>query len=240
MGCCMPDFTRPTHRLVQGVLRALDAEFLARTRCYFGGGTFLTMALGEYRESADIDFLCAERAGYRELRSTVSDKLLGKIVRAKLTLAREVIADRYGIRTVIETEGVRIKFEIVLEGRIEIDGGLDDSLRVPTLGQESCFAEKFLANADRWNDNAFLNRDIIDLAFMRARWGEAACAAGKTVARAAYGRDVDTCARRAATLLLEDAAYRRRCVAGLAVSDTRTLGVGLKALAARRGGKTGA
>ncbi|OGT80523.1 MAG: hypothetical protein A3H91_12455 [Gammaproteobacteria bacterium RIFCSPLOWO2_02_FULL_61_13] len=233
----MPEFTRPTHRLVQGVLRALDAAFLVRTHCYFGGGTRLVMALGEYRESADIDFLCADRAGYRELRSTVSVRSLGHIARSELTLVREVIADRYGIRTVIETAGVRIKFEIVLEGRIGIDGASDDSLGVPALGVESCFAEKFLANADRWGDDAFLNRDIIDLAFMRARWGEAACAAGRAVAREAYGRTVDTCTRRAATLLLEDPAYRRRCVAGLSVSDTRTLGVGLRALAARRGGK---
>jgi hypothetical protein len=53
----MPEFRRTHHRAIARVLRAMDAEFLARAGCFFGGGTQLAMTLGEYRESRDIDFL---------------------------------------------------------------------------------------------------------------------------------------------------------------------------------------
>jgi hypothetical protein len=222
------------HRLVHGVLAALDGEFLDQSRCYFGGGTRIVMALDEYRESADIDFLCSDRAGYRALRSTVSERSLGRIARGKLVLAREVVADRYGIRTVLDTEGRKLKFEIVLEGRIELAGAADAALGIPALGVESCFAEKFLANADRWGDEVFLNRDIIDLAYMAARWDAEARMAGRRTALAAYGRAIDVSVKRAATKLLENAGYRRRCASSLAITDTRTLGAGLRLLAASR------
>ena len=89
----MSEFKRPRHALVTQALETLDREFLSAAKCYFGGGTRIAMALGEYRESADIDFLCADRDGYRALRSTVTAKSLGAIMRGKIPLAREVIAD---------------------------------------------------------------------------------------------------------------------------------------------------
>ncbi len=152
--------------MVIGALESLDSSFLGRAQCYFGGGTRIVLALGEYRESADIDFLCASRDGYRALRATVSDRSLGGIGHVKLKLAREVIADRYGIRTVLDSGGGKLKFEIILEGRIELSGGNVDGLPVPALDAKSCCAEKFLANADRWGDESALGRDVVDLAFM--------------------------------------------------------------------------
>jgi hypothetical protein len=190
------------------------------------------LALGEYRESADIDFLCASREGYRRLRSTVSDTSLGRIAKSRLTLAREVIADRYGIRTFLDVGGEKLKIEIILEGRIGLAGGAADGLPVPALDAASCCAEKFLANADRWNDESALGRDAIDLAFMAARWERTTLRAGLATATEAYGKIVATSARRAATALVERPAWRRRCVAALSLSDTRTLLAGLRMLAA--------
>ena len=115
------------------------------------------LGFGEYRESADLDFLCASREGYRALRGTVTDRGLGKIAGVKLKYAREVIADRYGIRTVLDVAGEKIKFEIILEARIGLSGDATPELRVPALDAESCCAEKFLANADRWGDESFLD-----------------------------------------------------------------------------------
>ena len=71
----------------------MDAGFLARAECYFGGGTMLAMTLGEYRESRDIDFLCSSREGFRSLRETVTDRfqacndVVGRNIR-KLALTR--------------------------------------------------------------------------------------------------------------------------------------------------------
>src|SRR3989304_5259954 len=156
-------FTRPRHNTVASILAALNAPFLERTRCYFGGGTRIVLALGEYRESADIDLLCADRAGYRALRSTVTQNSLGRIAKGKIALAREVIADRYGIRTFIEIAEQKIKFEIIHEAPIDISGGGHGEFPVPALDPVSGFAEKFLANADRWSDESTANRDILDL-----------------------------------------------------------------------------
>ena len=224
------DYKRARHRLVLQALTALDREFLGRAKCYFGGGTRIAMDLGEFRESADIDLLCADRDGYRALRSTVSDKSLGAIVRGKLPLAREVIADRYGIRTFVQVGGEKIKFEIVSEGRIEIAGGIDAQFPVPALSRTSCFAEKFLANADRWNDDSFLGRDIVDLAFMILGWSAADAQAGFEQARQSYGKVVNGALKKAVSSMSERRDHMRRCSAGLLVDDARNLARGLRKL----------
>lgn len=225
---------RARHRIVMDALAALDGSFLEKAECFFGGGTRIVLALGEYRESADIDFLCASREGYRDLRTTVGERTLGAIACAKLDLAREVIADRYGIRTVLEVAGERLKLEIILEGRIGLSGTRQKDLPVPVLDPASCCAEKFLANADRGTDVSVLGRDVIDLAFMASRWGRDALRAGLAIATEAYGKIVAADAKRAATEMLERAEWRRRCVAALSVSDTRTLLSGLRLVAAGR------
>lgn len=230
----MSEPARPRHRTVLAALRSLNAGFLARTECWFGGGTRIVLALDEYRESADIDFLCSSREGYRVLRSTVSDASLGSIAKTSVKLAREVIADRYGIRTFVELGGEKLKLEIILEGRIALTGSAADGLPVPALDPASCCAEKFLANADRWSDESALGRDVIDLAFMAAGWGKEPLRAGLTTAAEAYGKTVAREAKRAATKMLERPEWRRRCAAALSLSDTRTLLSGLRAVAAGR------
>ena len=230
----MSKFTRPRHATVTRILAQLDATFLADAQCYFGGGTRIVMSLGEYRESADIDLLCASRAGYRALRSAVKQDTLGPIARRKITLAREVIADRYGIRTFVDMAGEKIKFEIVHEGRIDISGSGGGEFPVPALDPASCFAEKFLANADRWNDESTLGRDIVDLAFMVTGWNGADAARGRKIAAEAYGKSINESVRKAVQKLRAHKQYLKHCVAGLGVSDTRTLARGLEALAAKR------
>ncbi len=230
----MSEPARARHRTVLAALRGLDADFLARAECYFGGGTRIVLGLGEYRESADVDFLCASREGYRALRSTVSDASLGSIAKTPLRLAREVIADRYGIRTFLDVEGEKLKLEINLEGRIGLAGGIVNGLPVAALDEASCCAEKFLANADRWGDESVLGRDVIDLAFMAARWGTEPVRAGLATATAVYGKAVTRDAKRAATKMLERADWRRRCVTALGITDTRTLLGGLRTVAAAR------
>ncbi len=230
----MSKFTRPRHAVVMRVLARLDAAFLTEARCYFGGGTRIVMSLGEYRESADIDLLCASRAGYRALRLAVTQASLGPIARGKITLAREVITDRYGIRTFIDMAGEKIKFEIIHEGRIDISGAGSGEFPVPALDPVSCFAEKFLANADRWNDDSALSRDIVDLAFMITRWNRVAADRGRKIAAEAYGKSINDSVRKAVQKLRAHPQYLKRCVAGLGVSDTRTLARGLATLAAKR------
>jgi hypothetical protein len=85
-----------------------------------------------------------------------------------LSQTREVRADQYGIRTLLQVEGADIKFEIVLEGRIDLEtpGPADRQCGLATLTQLDMATSKLLANSDRWRDDAVMSRDLIDLAMM--------------------------------------------------------------------------
>jgi hypothetical protein len=211
-------FKRPHHNRIQSLLTALDADFLGRNACFFGGGTAIVLALDEYRESVDIDFLCASQDGYRELRNTITNVSLGAIFARPVELAREVRADRYGIRTFLLMDGVPVKFEIVSEGRIHIDGCVDPVTGVPTLSRTDMYAEKLLANADRYNDKAVASRDIIDLAMMIGHWGRIPSDAWAK-ARQAYGASVDH-AFQSALDLVGERAYLVQCLQKMHMDPT--------------------
>lgn len=224
-------FRRPRHRTVAAALASMNAPFLKQAQCYFGGGTRIVLELGEYRESEDLDFLCSSPAGYRALRSTVMEDSLGAIMATPVPLAREVRADRYGIRTFLDIDGSKVKIEIVLEGRVRLQGEPCIGLPVHCLDRVSCFAEKFLANADRGNDTAMLGRDVIDLAYMVEGWGTAAARQGAALARQAYGEVVDRAAKASAKALLERKDYLKRCISALSIADAPILAAGLAQLA---------
>ena len=182
-------FEREHHRDIALVLQALDPELLAARRCYFGG-TAMALRYGEYRESLDIDFLVSDRAGYRDLRQMLSTADgLSPLLRPGMAVqqTRAVRADQYGIRTQLRSGASVIKFEVVLEGRIELSSPqADDKVcGLSTLAPTDQATEKLLANADRWADDAVFSRDVIDLAMQRAATPllRAACAKAET----AYG-----------------------------------------------------
>ena len=226
-----PGFARPAHRQVYSVLSRLDADFLARARCFFGGGTRIVLELGEYRESRDIDFLCADRDGYRRLRETVAEHSLGAMQAGEIALAREVRADQYGIRTFVELDDIRMKFEVVREARIDLDGATVTGIPVACLSRGHCFAEKFLANADRGLDTSTLSRDIVDLAFMIEAWTREDANTGLALAEAAYGDAVARSLAAVTRKMREDRSYRNQCIDGLAIGESKTLSAGLRALA---------
>lgn len=224
------DFRKPLHRAIETILRALDGAFLLRSKCYFGGGTSVALLLGEFRESLDIDFLCSDRGGFRALREAVGVKSLGAIARQGLTLAREVRADRDGIRTFVAVGETRIKLEIILEARLDLSGSMNARFGVPVLDRECLVAEKFLANADRGMDDSTFARDLVDLAFLAAIEKRATLRAGLERAEEAYGS-----AARAGLARSLDRMTRRRgrmaeCARILGVDDLRTLKKGIARL----------
>ena len=182
---------RPWHRLVWRGLESLNGALLASTKCYFGGETRIALELGEYRESADVDFLCSDRDGYRSLRNTIGQTTLGAIFSGRYELLREVRADLYGIRTFLRgVDEQPIKFEFISEGRISLTGAAVDPLPVKVLDRTSCIAEKLLAHADRGRDESTHGRDLVDLAFMAASWPEEQTRAAMVLAESAYGAAV--------------------------------------------------
>jgi hypothetical protein len=221
-------YSRLRHIAVDKALSALNGEFLSRSKCFFGGGTRVVLELKEYRESADIDFLCSDRDGYRALRSTISNVSLGEMAAQAIALAREIKVDQYGIRTILKVDDELIKFEVVRESRIDLYGVSVKDLRVPCLDRRCCFAEKILANDDRWIDESVLSRDIIDLAFMIEAWQSALFLEGMSIAHRAYGDNVLKSVRSAATKLMDEKTYYKKCIEGLRVTKTSILVSGLK------------
>lgn len=226
----MIEFTRSHHRTIAGILALFDGAFLERAECFFGGGTQIALAYGEFRESRDIDFLCASRAGFRMLRETVNERSLGAVFRQPVHLARDVRADRDGVRTFVEFDQVKIKLEFVLEGRIDLAGIHDPRLGLRVLDVPSRIAEKLLANADRGLDRTTRSRDLVDLAFCAAHHPLAELKPGLALAEAAYG----TAVRRQLAAVLDqfvtDRRYLGDCLRSLGIKDAATLRRGLTRL----------
>jgi hypothetical protein len=164
-------FARLHHQAIAQVLHALNGDLLREHDCLFGGGTVIAMRYGEYRESVDIDFLVSSRTGYRELRQLARNGLGALFRDSNLPFAplRDVRIDQYGIRSMLEVVGREIKFEIILEGRIDLVApGPDDMVcGITTLSPLDMVTSKLLANADRWYDDGAFNRDLVDLAMMQ-------------------------------------------------------------------------
>lgn len=213
-----PLFEREHHRNVALVLQALDPWILAAWQCWFGGGTAMALRYGEYRESVDIDFLVSDLAGYREVRQAIGGVHgLQPLLREGLSLdlARDVVADQYGIRTQVRAGKSIIKFEIVREARLalELPGGDDEICGVGTLTPLDLVASKLLANADRWADDAVFSRDLIDLAMQRESVGLLRKACAK--AEGAYGRSVRESVARAVQALQRRPHRLSECMAAL-------------------------
>ncbi len=182
-------FTRLHHQAIAQVLHALDGDVFRQHGCFFGGGTVIAMRHGEFRESLDIDFLVSSKSGYRDLRQLARHGLNTFFRDNTLPFSqiRGVRIDQYGIRSMLEVVGKRIKFEIVQEGRVELDApGPEDTIcGIDTLTPLDMATSKLLANADRWNDDGAFNRELIDLAMMKPARNLLEAAVSK--AQAAYG-----------------------------------------------------
>lgn len=220
-------FERPHHLRIAQVLQSLDGHLLRDHHCLFGGGTAIALRYGEYRESVDVDFLLSDAASYRELRHLLTGPVgLAGIQRpgtAPLTQVRDVRADQYGIRTTLQIAGEPVKFEMVFEGRIELDapGAADEICGVATLTPLDMAASKLLANSDRWADDGVFSRDVIDLAMMKPSLGLLRTALAK--AEQAYGESVLRDLAKAIDKLQSRAGWLERCMQVMAMTLPKAL-----------------
>lgn len=214
-------FERPHHRRIARVLGALDGPLLRQNHCLFGGGTAIALRYGEYRESAALDFVVSAVERYRALRQLLTGPTgIAAITREDappLQQVREVRADQYGIRTMLRVDDQPIKFEIILEGRIELEDPApgDAVCGIATLTPLDLATTKLLANSDRWADDGVFNRDLIDLAVMKPPLPLLRKAVAK--AEGAYGgailRDMD----RALDRLRNRQGWLERCMQVMAI-----------------------
>lgn len=165
-------FEREHHLRIATVLQALDANVLLKSHCYFGSGTAIVLTRDEYRESIDIDFLISDLISYRALRHQLSGPGgFATLTRqgVSLKLARELRADQYGLRTLVDVGGqAQLKFEIFFESRIHLEtpGPNDQVCGIATLTSLDMATTKLLANSDRGSDDSVFSRDLIDLAMI--------------------------------------------------------------------------
>jgi hypothetical protein len=208
------------------VLESLDGDLLKHHNCLFAGGTAIAMRYGEYRESVDIDFLVSDLASYRYLRNSVREQglqALMKSTNAGQLQTSDIRSDQYGIRTKVFVEGKPIKFEIVLEGRIDLakPGKKDSILGVATLTTLDMAASKLLANSDRGLDMGVHCRDVIDLAMLNLNKTEFAQATTKS--KAAYGEAILKDLSKVIDMLGEANGLLERCMKAMDVSVPRAL-----------------
>jgi hypothetical protein len=206
----------------------MDPDLLLRCHCWFGGGTEIVLDLGEYRLSKDIDFLCADVAGYRTLRSLAVSRGACALFGAGIREHRAMKADQYGIRGIIAVNNTHLRFEIVREGRISLDGYKDLAWGVPRLSEADRITEKFLANSDRCQDRATSYRDAIDLGMLahyRGHFPPSALAKAELAYGADIMRKLDWVVAR-----LSDAAERRHAATSLGM-DPSLVDVAVTALA---------
>lgn len=214
-------FRRQHHQLVAEVLSALNDPLLAEYECWFGGGPAIVLANDEYRESVDVDFLVSEPRSYRALRQIVRDQGLGGLAQREIRTLRPPVIDGYGMRTAVLIAGVPIKFEIVHEGRIELDVPSSEQsiCGVRTLTTADQVATKLLANDDCWADTATFSRDLTDLAMMRP--DAAALEAGAAKAVDAYGATVGESLSKAVERLRERPQRLDECIRALKLDASR-------------------
>lgn len=222
-----PLFNRPHHQRIAQVLLSLDADLLRQNHCLFGGGTAIALRFGEFRESVDVDFLVSDLPGYRLLRQLMTgERGINTIVRVgamPLVQTRELRADQYGIRTQVQVDGQPIKFEILLEGRIQF--------APPTLADTVCgvailtpldmATSKLLANSDRWGDEGVFNRDVIDLGAMKLPLPLLRQAVVK--AEQAYGPSIIRDLAKAVDRLQHRQGWLERCMAAMAIHQPKAV-----------------
>jgi hypothetical protein len=219
-------FERGHHRRIATVLESLNASLLVQKKCLFGGGTAIALRFGEYRESVDIDFIVSDVAGYRDLRQMLTGPQgLAAITRPGhvLQAVREIRADQYGLRTLLLADQAEIKFEIVLEARIQLEPpGNDDAVcGVAALTPLDMATTKLLANSDRWADDSVFSRDLIDLAMMQPKGKLLKLAVEK--ARGAYGESIQADLAKAIAHLLGREGRLERCMAAMQIKLPKAL-----------------
>ena len=217
-------FKRRHHQFIATILLSLDADLFNGHHCYFGGGTATTLLHGEYRESVDIDFLVSDEKSFRALRIMAKENFrqFFALEQAAMMVA-DVRVDQYGIRTRLSLGELAVKFEIIREGRIELEQprARDTIGKILTLSRLDLVTTKLLANSDRWADAGVFSRDIIDLAMMKPPLN--LLRSGLDKAQQAYGDSVKRDLEKAITRLEAHPNILDRSIEVLAIDVPKAL-----------------
>lgn len=208
------------HNKIIKILESLNAELLNNSFAYFGGGTLLALDFGEYRLSKDIDFICpVATSGYRSVRTIIFESGYEALFRnlAGIQVGRGT-TDQYGIRMIINVEGIPIKTKIIAEARFELDlPRYPEWSPVACLSLNDCFTAKLLANSDRFMDDSVESRDLIDLAVLRLQ----SSIPQKSLEKAEKAYEVIRPLKVAIQRFQERVDYREKCYFNLGIAQSQ-------------------
>lgn len=224
-------FEREFNQKILNIINQLNDIFLLECGAYFGGDTLISLNHGEYRLSKDIDFLCSTGIGYRLLRKKIAENQYNALFNTQnnLNLPGEIKANQYGVRFAIIFDETLIKFEIIMEGRIELGEPAYPSWSpVPCLNEIDGFAEKLLANSDRWNDSSVESRDLIDLAVQRLK----SPIPGEAIEKAETAYPVIEPLKKAVSFFQNNPDYRDKCFTALRIVEPTKIIDGIDLIAA--------
>lgn len=226
-------FNHKHHQRILHILNSLNPAIFEETGTHFGGGTLIALLYDEYRWSKDVDFICPMGPGYRRLRQFVAEGNFKPSIffskHESLEFPRDLRANQYGIRFLVMCEDTPIKFEIVAEARIKLETPeYLNWLGVPCLNSVDRYAEKLLANADRWPDASIESRDLIDLAVLRVHNEQS----DQSIKKAEEAYPVLMPLKKALVKFQNSQEYRRKCFSALEISNRTLIIDGIDLLAA--------
>jgi hypothetical protein len=123
----------------------------------------------------------------------------------------------------LQVQDTPIKFEIVLEGRIQLEQPTpkNEICGIATLTALDMVASKLLANSDRWRDDAVFSRDLIDLAMMEP--GKKQMQAAIAKAEGAYGGSIVKDLNKAVDRIQTEDGWIERCMQALSIEIPKAL-----------------
>ena len=123
----------------------------------------------------------------------------------------------------LQVQDTPIKFEIVLEGRIQLEQPIpqNEICGIATLTALDMVASKLLANSDRWRDDAVFSRDLIDLAMMEP--GKKQMQAAIEKAEGAYGGSIVKDLNKAVDRIQTEDGWIERCMQALSIEIPKAL-----------------
>lgn len=160
--------TQGLHDGIRECLQNADAGRLAELGCYLGGETLAVLRHGEHRPTRRIWLVTSSRAGWQSIRRTAfSDEALpalfpGAEPSSALVRLPESLSQR------MRWGGATMEVTIQRVAACNIDGHVDETLRVPVLETSSLMTLLFLANARRWYDPDHSLCDLVDIGVIMA------------------------------------------------------------------------
>ena len=215
MDSSTPEFRRPRHAAIMGVLRRMDAAFLLENRCFLSGGTAAAMELGEYRRAEGMRFLT--EGGFSAIRCGVAHNSFGPVFREQPDLAREVRPDQFGVRSFVNTDDGPIKLEILWTHAPPGVGAPRTGWPVPLVGRRALVTGLVLALFDLGSPKRAYFRNLVDLAFTSASWGNDVLADAMATCEQAFGERISEGLATALRLALDHADAWAECMRDMSV-----------------------